>query len=94
VIESNSEQPALLVLSDGDDPGWHATVDGEPVPIYRTNVLLRGVTVPAGRHQVEFVYRPAAWQQGLWLGAAGWLIIAGLILGAPFWSKRWSERLE
>jgi hypothetical protein len=79
VIESNSAEPALLVLSDGDDPGWQATVDGEPSPIYRTNVLLRGVEVPAGEHIVEFVYRPVPWQQGLWLGAAGWLLIVALI---------------
>lgn len=80
-IESNSAEPALLVLSDGDDPGWQATVDGEVVPIYRTNVLLRGVAVPAGSHVVEFIYRPAPWQQGLWLGAVGWLLIVGLIAG-------------
>lgn len=75
VIESNSVERAFLVLSDGDDPGWQATVDGAPVPIYRTNVLLRGVEVPAGRHVVEFVYRPVQWTQGVWLGAVGWLLI-------------------
>jgi hypothetical protein len=81
-VESNSVEPALLVLSDGDDPGWLATVDGAPVPIYRTNVLLRGVQVPAGRHLVEFVYRPSPWRQGLWLGAGGWLLVVGLIASA------------
>ena len=49
-------------------------------PIYRTNVLVRGVAVPAGEHQVEFTYRPTPWQQGLWLGIAGWLLILGLIV--------------
>jgi hypothetical protein len=81
-VESNSAEPALLVLADGDDPGWQARVDGKKVPIYRTNVLLRGVAVPAGRHVVEFVYRPTPWQQGLWLGAVGWFLIVGLIAGA------------
>jgi hypothetical protein len=81
VIESTSAEPALLVLSDSDDPGWQATVDGAPVPIYRTNVMLRGVAVPAGRHRVEFVYRPVAWRQGLWLGALGLLLLIGSILG-------------
>jgi hypothetical protein len=81
VIESNSAEPALLVLSDGDDPGWQASIDGEHAPIHRTNVLLRGVAVPAGRHLVEFAYRPAPWQQGLWLGAVGWLLIVGLVAG-------------
>lgn len=81
VIESQSAEAAFLVLSDSDDPGWQATIDGAPAPIYRTNVLLRGVAVPAGKHRVEFVYRPVAWQQGLWLGTAGWIVILGLIAG-------------
>jgi len=82
VIESHSAQPALLVLSDSDDPGWQAMMDGVATPIYRTNVLLRGVAVPAGKHTVEFVYRPVSWARGLWLGAAGWLLIVGLLAGA------------
>jgi hypothetical protein len=80
VIETSSAQAALLVLSDGDDPGWQARVDGAPAAIYRTNVLLRGVQLPAGRHQVEFVYRPSAWQQGLWVGALSCLLLAALLI--------------
>ena len=78
-VATKSAEQALLVLSDSDDPGWHATVDGAPTPIYRTNVLLRGVVVPAGEHVVEFTYLPTPWQWGLWLGAAGWLLIVGLV---------------
>jgi hypothetical protein len=86
LIESASVEPALLVLSDGDDPGWRATVDGVPVPIYRTNVLLRGVEVPAGRHTVEFIYRPDPWQQGLWVGAIGLMLLVGLLVGGVLFS--------
>lgn len=78
-VATNSTEPAFLVLSDSDDPGWHATVDGTPTPIYRTNVMVRGVEVPAGEHVVTFTYRPTPWQQGLWLGAVGWLLIVGMI---------------
>jgi hypothetical protein len=80
VIRTQSSEAALLVLSDGYDPGWQATVDGSPATIYRTNVLLRGVMVPPGERVVEFVYRPTPWQRGLWLGAVGWLLIGGLLL--------------
>jgi hypothetical protein len=92
VVESNSAEPALLVLSDSDDPGWQALLDGAPTPIYRTNVLLRGVALPAGRHTVEFIYRPTPWQQGLWLGALGWLLIVALIAGAGLWAAPKSAR--
>ena len=42
------------------DRGWKAYVDGEEVPIIRTNYLLRGLALPAGEHQVEFVFAPAS----------------------------------
>ena len=35
--EVTTSVPAYLVLSEADFPGWRATVDGKPVPIYRAN---------------------------------------------------------
>jgi uncharacterized membrane protein YfhO len=71
------------VLSDAYYPGWEATVDGAPAPILPTNVLFRGVPVPAGEHTVVFTFAPRSWRQGLWAGTAGlllWLLVlaAGL----------------
>jgi hypothetical protein len=50
----------LLVVSQPFYPGWRATVDGEPVPIYRANYLLQGVQVQAGSRRVELNYRPSS----------------------------------
>ncbi len=67
------EQPGFLVLADAWDPGWRATVDGREVAVQRANVAFRALELPAGRHAVEFVYRPRA----ALLGFA----LAGLALG-------------
>lgn len=56
VLRVASEGQNLLVLSDSLYPSWQATVNGEPVPIHRTNVLFRGVVVPDGVHEVVFAY--------------------------------------
>jgi hypothetical protein len=48
----------ILVLSDGWDPGWTATVDGRPAPVLRVDEALRGVAVGPGAHRVEFRYQP------------------------------------
>lgn len=83
VIHTRSHAPALLVLSDTHYPGWRATVDGADAPIYRTNVAVRGVAVPAGEHTVTFTYRSSAWPWAAWLGGAGLILLALLLWGGP-----------
>lgn len=58
------------------DEGWHATVDGRAVRVYRADGLLRGVVVPAGRHRVEFRFRDRETERGLLLAAAGVVLTA------------------
>ncbi len=54
---------------------------GQQRKILRTNLLMRGVWLPAGHHQVDFYYRPLDfyWGAGLSLttlvGLTGWLIV-------------------
>jgi hypothetical protein len=80
VVETDSPGPALLRLADQWFPDWVATVDGEPVEVLRADYLLRAVAVPAGRHRVEFHYRPRAIRQGLWVSIVSLAIIVGLLL--------------
>jgi hypothetical protein len=47
-----------VVLNDIYHPAWTATVDGEPAPVLRANVMFRAVAVPEGRHELRFAYRP------------------------------------
>src|SRR5262249_47862363 len=44
--------PAFVVLADAWFPGWAAQVDGTNVPLWRVDRSLRGVRVPAGRHEI------------------------------------------
>lgn len=57
-VKTKSAAPAILVLSENHYPGWRAYVDGSAVETLRVNYNLRGITLPAGEHSVEFVYRP------------------------------------
>ncbi|MFN8515512.1 MAG: YfhO family protein [Chloroflexia bacterium] len=78
-VRATATVPRLLVLSEMDFPGWHATIDGQEAPIHRTNYLFRGVIVPPGEHTVGFVYRPASVRNGLAISALALVIIIGLL---------------
>lgn len=42
------------------DKGWTAYLDGEQVPYYRADYILRAMTLPAGKHTVEWRFRAPA----------------------------------
>jgi hypothetical protein len=75
-----SEGPTFVVLADLFMEGWEAALDGDPVPIYKTNYLLRGVAVPAGSHKVSFEYRDPGLALGLKLGVGSAIVIIGMAL--------------
>jgi hypothetical protein len=74
MIEVNTDRAGILVLHDIYYPGWEVTVDGERRPMLRANLLFRGVEVEAGRHRVEFQFRPLSLDN---LVAAASNLIAG-----------------
>ena len=57
--------PCLVVVAQPWAPGWRATVDGGDVPLVRSNIAGLGAVAPAGRHNVEFSYRPWSWRSGV-----------------------------
>ena len=73
----------LVVVSETDAPGWMALVDGEPARIWRTNLGMRGVVVPAGQHQLSFSYRPTTLRWGGIMTAFGLLVTAILFMRWP-----------
>jgi hypothetical protein len=79
VIEADAPESGFLLLADAFYPGWTARVDGNPTPIYRANVSVRGIRLPKGQHDVRFVYDPPGFVRGLWITV---LALATLIVGA------------
>ncbi len=71
----DADQPGYLVLPDAYYPGWQASVDGRPQPLWRANYAFRAVYVPAGAHTVQFVFDPLIWKLGL---AVSGLTVLGL----------------
>jgi len=75
------EDDSLLFFSIPYDAGFTAFVDGKETNIYRANVGFMAISVPAGSHEIEFVYRAPGLRVGLWCFgafAAVWPVYAWL----------------
>jgi hypothetical protein len=76
-----TDAPRLLVVSEVYYPaGWQATLDGEPVPVYRADYLLRAVPVPAGEHTLVMRFAPRSHTIGLWMAGTSTALVYGLAL--------------
>jgi hypothetical protein len=82
-IEATSLSDGILVVNDSFWPGWIATIDGNEVPLWRADFLVRAVPWPAGRHVLEMKYDPPEVRVG-WLvslgGALAWAVLLVLDL--------------
>ena len=73
---------SFFVAADSFFPGWTATVDGQPAPIYAVYGCVRGIQIQtSGRHRVEMRFAPPGLAAGLACTSAGFLLLCLLWLG-------------
>lgn len=80
-IATSASAPSYLVVADAYYPNWSATVDEQPTPIIRADVMFRAVLVPSGEHRVIFRFQPQNWYVAIGLGVVMWVIAFGLAVG-------------
>jgi hypothetical protein len=78
-IATRSTQPGDLRARVTNVPGWHATIDGRPVPLEQSSVYELRVRVPAGTHQIELRYWPPLFSVGIALAGATVVILGALL---------------
>jgi hypothetical protein len=70
-VRCSSEQEGLLIVQENSWDGWHAQIDGEPVPLFpRTRLTVRS---SPGTHEYRFRYLPWDVPLGLGLTVLGWM---------------------
>lgn len=80
--ESESSGDGLAVFSEIYYPGWEATIDGQPADVIRANYILRALSVPSGKHTIEFTFNPKPYTVGNKVTtASSWLVLL-LLLGS------------
>ena len=55
-MSNASSKTAWLVYADAYSPGWHAKVNGKPLPVIKAYTAFKAVCVEPGLNQVEFYY--------------------------------------
>ncbi len=89
---SNANKKQLAIFSEiYYKLGWKAYIDNQETPIIRANYVLRGLIVPAGKHDIRFEFKPtsisAAQTASTSVSWILWLSIIGII-ASPFVKKQ------
>ena len=69
-------RPGVAVFLEQFDAGWNASLDGQPSPILRVNLAMRGVFVRPGTHRIVLSYAPPGWKLGITLSMISLLLLA------------------
>jgi Bacterial membrane protein YfhO len=75
-----SPAAAFMVVSEVWYPGWKAFIDGKKTEIFRTDYLLRGVSMPAGEHVLTMKFDPPLFKLGAVVSSLALLFMAWLII--------------
>lgn len=87
-----------VVFADVYYKTWKAYVDGQEIPLYRVNYILRGATLPQGEHTVVLecinpIRKASGWMTNLG-SAVNILLILGLIAGLVYKGVYKEKKLE
>lgn len=82
IYSTNSGKEQLAVFSEiYYDKGWNAYLDGQQVPYFRANYVLRAMAIPAGEHEIVFKFEPRIWVVGEKVSFASSLLLILLVIG-------------
>jgi uncharacterized membrane protein YfhO len=78
--KSNSEQYAIF--SEIYYPkGWNAYIDGKKTNYNKVNYLLRGMSIPAGEHNIAFIFEPETYKLSSTISWwSGWALYTTIII--------------
>ena len=90
VYDVESGKGGLVVFSENYYPGWTATIDGKDAELGRVDYILRGLNVPAGKHQVELMFYPKSIDYTETIAYTGFVLLLVMVLLVVFldWKKK------
>jgi len=87
-VVTHAPGPEVVRLHLTDSPGWHATIDGRPVPLTAYAGTMLQARVPPGRHVVELHYRPGVFTAGVALAGVSAVVLVGALIAGRLRRRR------
>ena len=85
--KSHATSEKLAVFSEIYYPaGWKCYIDGKESKYLRADWVLRGMIVPAGDHDIKFIFRPSSYYTGNKVSLASSVLLI-LLFGGYFFNK-------
>jgi uncharacterized membrane protein YfhO len=72
--------------------GWNAYIDGKKTDYVKANYVLRGLSIPAGKHIIKFVFDPTIYKKGITISNIGSYFVLLFVLGGLFMAWRQSNK--
>ena len=90
VIDLTAPAPAgsALIVSENYYPGWSATADGKPVPVWRADMSLMGIELPTGAQRLEFNFASKPYETGKLITLMALLLSLGAWIAGAALSRR------
>ena len=94
IYKSSAKTNQFAVFSEiYYDKGWDAFIDGQKADYLRVDYVLRGMSIPAGDHTIEFRFEPKSYITGNRIAVLGSVFIYLLLIIAIIVSVRKKEWL-
>ena len=91
-FEVEIAEPRLMVVNEQFDFDWRCRTrplnahESQMLPTFRTNRVMLGVVLPAGKQRVVFEYWPKSFRWGTWISGIGWFL--ALVYGITWAIRR------
>ncbi len=91
-VATDATAPQILRLHLTDVPGWHASIDGKPLPLLRFNRVMLQARIPPGKHIIELHYWPETFTVGIVVAAVTVIVLIVVLAFGARWWRRWGGR--
>ena len=85
-LRCSSPEPAWLIVSDTDFPGWQCRIGRREQPVARFCGMLRSLPIDPGETVIEMRYVPRSLRVGGLISAGGLAVL--LVVGIRAWTQR------